>query len=240
MHNLLVVDALVQDTICEEQPGNEILQKRFGSFSLLCVWRSSQTRCSVFQVELINQEKIWMDGKEFWLINEKLKQQLKVFPFRAQRGQKGAGEPVWKLNSSKSFPSLQTESTSPVSQRSRSTPLLLNYGFCQPLKWTISIHWYFVIFLLFRCASISWFEVVSNWVSHLPFSASASTGLSDYFLLIGFIRESLNSSSVCKLAIYCPFKFEMHDLFGILWISLVFYSHQVLFAKVLIPRLCVN
>ena len=65
VHNLLVVDALVQDTICEEQPGNEILQKRFGSFSLLCAWRSSETRCSVFQVELINQEKIWMDGKEF-------------------------------------------------------------------------------------------------------------------------------------------------------------------------------
>ena len=129
-----------------------------------------------------------MDGKEFWLINEKLKQQLKVFPFRAQRGQKGAGEPVWKLNSSKSFPSLQTESTSPVSQRSRSTPLLLNYGFCQPLKWTISIHWYFVIFLLFRCASISWFEVVSNWVSHLPFSASASTGLSDYFSVYIFLN----------------------------------------------------
>ena len=174
MHNFLVVDAIVQDTICEQQSGNEILQKRFGSFSLLCAWRSSQTRCSVFQVELINQEKIWMDGKEFWLINEKLKQQLKVFPFRAQRGQKGAGEPVWKLNSSKSFPSLQTESTSPVSQRSRSTPLLLNYGFCQPLKWTISIHWYFVIF----------------------------------FLLTGFIRESPNSSSVCKLAIHCPFKFK--------------------------------
>ena len=34
---------------------------------------------------------------------------------------------------------------------------------------------------IFRCASISWFEVVSNWVSHLPFSASATTGLSDYF-----------------------------------------------------------
>ena len=139
MHNLLVVGAILQDAICEEPPGNEILQKRFGSFSLLCTWLSSETRCSVFQVELINQEKIWMDGKEFWLINEKLKQQLKVFPFRAQRGQKGAGEPVWKLNSSRSFPSLQTESTSPVSQRSRSTPLLLSYGFCQPLKCMISI-----------------------------------------------------------------------------------------------------
>ena len=139
MHNLLVVGAIVQDAICEEPPGNEILQKRFGSFSLLCTWLSSETRCSVFQVELINQEKIWMDGKEFWLINEKLKQQLKVFPFRAQRGQKGAGEPVWKLNSSKSFPSLQTESTSPVSQRTWSTPLLLSYGFCQPLKCMISI-----------------------------------------------------------------------------------------------------
>ena len=139
MHNLLVVDSIVQDTICEQPPGNEILQKRFGSFSLLCAWLTSETRCSVFQVELINQEKIWMDGKEFWLINEKLKQQLKVFPFRAQRGQKGAGEPVWKLNSSKSFPSLQTESTSLVSQRSRSTPLLLSYGFCQPLKCMISI-----------------------------------------------------------------------------------------------------
>ena len=205
MHNLLVVDAIVQDTICEQPPGNEILQKRFGSFSLLCAWRSSETRCSVFQVELINQEKIWMDGKEFWLINEKLKQQLKVFPFRAQRGQKGAGEPVWKLNSSKSFPSLQTESTSPVSQRSRSTPLLLSLGFCQPFKCTISIHWYFVIFFL---------------------------------LLTGFIRESLNSSSVCKLTIYSPFKFEMHDLFGICEYLFFFYSHQVLFVKVLIPCQC--
>ena len=33
----------------------------------------------------------------------------------------------------------------------------------------------------FRCASISWFEVVSESVSHLPFSASASTGLSELF-----------------------------------------------------------
>ena len=148
MHNLLVVGAIVQDAICEEPPGNEILQKRFGSFSLLCAWLTSETRCSVFQVELINQEKIWMDGKEFWLINEKLKQQLKVFPFRAQRGQKGAGEPVWKLNSSKSFPSLQTESTSLVSQRSRSTPLLLSYGFCQPLKCMISISNFRFLFFL--------------------------------------------------------------------------------------------
>ena len=36
---------------------------------------------------------------------------------------------------------------------------------------------------IFRCASISWFEVVSQWVSHLPFSASASTGLSELFLI---------------------------------------------------------
>ena len=34
---------------------------------------------------------------------------------------------------------------------------------------------------VFRCASISWFQAVSGWVSNLPFSASASTGLSDYF-----------------------------------------------------------
>ena len=34
---------------------------------------------------------------------------------------------------------------------------------------------------LFTCASISWFQAVSGWVSDLPFSASASTGLSDYF-----------------------------------------------------------
>ena len=159
MHNLLVVGAIVQDAICEEPPGNEILQKIFGSFSLLCTWLSSETRCSVSQVELINQEKIWMDGKEFWLINEKLKQQLKVFPFRAQRGQKGAGEPVWKLNSSKSFPSLQTESTSPVSQRSWSMPLLLSYGFCQPLKCMISIfNFQFSISFLF--ITVRWSR---NW-----------------------------------------------------------------------------
>ena len=36
--------------------------------------------------------------------------------------------------------------------------------------------------LFFRCASISWFEVVTQWVSHLPFSASASTGLSELLL----------------------------------------------------------
>ena len=34
---------------------------------------------------------------------------------------------------------------------------------------------------VFRCASISWFQAVSGWVSDLPFSAGASTGLSDYF-----------------------------------------------------------
>ena len=35
---------------------------------------------------------------------------------------------------------------------------------------------------LFRCASISWFQAVSGSVGNLPFSASASTGLSDYFI----------------------------------------------------------
>ena len=39
---------------------------------------------------------------------------------------------------------------------------------------------------LFRCASISWFQVVSQWVSQwmifFRFTASASTGLSDLFL----------------------------------------------------------
>ena len=34
--------------------------------------------------------------------------------------------------------------------------------------------------LLFRCASISWFQVVSKWVSDV-FTASASTGFSDLF-----------------------------------------------------------
>ena len=36
--------------------------------------------------------------------------------------------------------------------------------------------------LIFRCASISWFEVVSRSVIDI-FTASASTGLSDYFVL---------------------------------------------------------
>ena len=35
---------------------------------------------------------------------------------------------------------------------------------------------------IFRCASISWFEVVSRWVIDI-FTASASTGLSDYLYL---------------------------------------------------------
>ena len=35
----------------------------------------------------------------------------------------------------------------------------------------------------FRCASISWFQVVSQSVSHWCFSASASTGLSELFFL---------------------------------------------------------
>ena len=35
--------------------------------------------------------------------------------------------------------------------------------------------------LIFRCASISWFQAVSGWVSDLPFSAGAYMGLSDYF-----------------------------------------------------------
>ena len=42
--------------------------------------------------------------------------------------------------------------------------------------------------MFFRCASISWFQVVSNWVSQWVsdwyfFTASASTGPSDLFLL---------------------------------------------------------
>ena len=38
----------------------------------------------------------------------------------------------------------------------------------------------------FRCASISWFEVVSRWVIHI-FTASASTGLSDYLFCLSFV-----------------------------------------------------
>ena len=36
---------------------------------------------------------------------------------------------------------------------------------------------------IFRCASISWFQVVHKWVSDSPFSASACTGLSELLLL---------------------------------------------------------
>ena len=50
-----------------------------------------------------------------------------------------------------------------------------------PFNKSSEILWWVVFYkslhVFFRCASISWFEVVSNWVSHLPFSASASTGL---------------------------------------------------------------
>ena len=46
--------------------------------------------------------------------------------------------------------------------------------------WTFSGH---RLKLVFRCASISWFHVVSQWVNHWCFSASASTGLSELFYI---------------------------------------------------------
>ena len=51
--------------------------------------------------------------------------------------------------------------------------------------------------LLFRCASISWFEVISGWVSDF-FTASASTALSDFFLSekASFGRQLFNLLSI--------------------------------------------
>ena len=78
--------------------------------------------------------------------------------------------------------------------------MVLSYSFPQVVgevhqnhKW--KSEWHFTIFLeldslvnllsylVFRCASISWFQVVSHSVSHFFFTASASTGLSDLFKL---------------------------------------------------------
>ena len=42
---------------------------------------------------------------------------------------------------------------------------------------------------LFRCASISWFQAVSGSVGNLPFSASASTSLSELFVLVRYRNE---------------------------------------------------
>ena len=38
--------------------------------------------------------------------------------------------------------------------------------------------------LISRCASISWFQFFTNWVTHLFLTASASTGLSEFFYLL--------------------------------------------------------
>ena len=43
-----------------------------------------------------------------------------------------------------------------------------------------------LILELFRCASISWFQVVSQWVTF--FTASASTGLSELFLIASKLK----------------------------------------------------
>ena len=54
--------------------------------------------------------------------------------------------------------------------------------------------------LIFRCASISWFQVVSQSVSHWCFSASASTGLSELFASLYSPVLSKLSCSVLLLA----------------------------------------
>ena len=67
--------------------------------------------------------------------------------------------------------------------------ILSNFCWCRVLSWTPSPHFQHQKEKklaqpsrnIFRCASISWFEIVSQWLIHFFFTASASTGLSDYF-----------------------------------------------------------
>ena len=59
--------------------------------------------------------------------------------------------------------------------------------------------WSYIFKEIFRCASISWFEVVTEWVSQslMFFTASASTGLSDLFIF--FLEEVRKRGKFIKL-----------------------------------------
>ena len=64
--------------------------------------------------------------------------------------------------------------------------------FCPPLLFLVcSCFHYF----LFRCASISWFQVVRMWVINV-FTASASTGLSDFFQQIATLLKHRNDGAL--------------------------------------------
>ena len=65
--------------------------------------------------------------------------------------------------------------------------------------------------ILFRCASISWFQVVSRSVSDI-LTASASTGLSELFCSFGNVAKGSLFCANCQLILLQPDRFQMQSI----------------------------